>query len=107
MGGNFIYGSTSHGGPTEAGTLFRINTDGSGFATFNSLTNLGGGGAPVSAPTLSGNLLYGTTYGGGSSNSGTVFSINVDGTGLTKLYSFNGGNDGAYPSRLLKTSDFV
>ena len=88
VSGNVIYGSTSRGGPAGVGTVFRMNTDGSGFAAFASLT---------SALVLSNNVLYGTTYGGGSSNNGTVFSMHVDGTGLTVLYSFSGGTDGAHP----------
>src|SRR5437867_2898822 len=47
---------------------------------------------------LSGNTLYGTAAGGGSSGNGTVFKVNTDGTGFTNLYSFTGGNDGADPT---------
>ena len=96
LSGNVIYGSTTYGGPTSDGTLFRINTDGSGFATFYSLTNIVGG-VPQGALALSSNILYGTTIGGGSSSNGTVFSINIDGTGLATLYSFTAGTDGAQP----------
>jgi uncharacterized repeat protein (TIGR03803 family) len=105
VSGTMLYGSTLSGGFTGDGTLFRINTDGSGFATFYSLTNLGGGGP--NAPALSGNVLYGTTYSGGTSNNGTVFRINVDGTGLRALYSFTGGTDGAYPKAGLLLSSNV
>jgi uncharacterized repeat protein (TIGR03803 family) len=45
---------------------------------------------------LSGNTLYGTAFGGGSSGNGTVFALNTDGTGFTNLHSFN-GSDGANP----------
>ncbi len=43
--------------------------------------------------------LYGTTYEGGSSNSGTVFRLVRSGSGwvLAPLYSFAGGSDGACP----------
>ncbi|MBV8197178.1 MAG: hypothetical protein JO263_03510 [Candidatus Eremiobacteraeota bacterium] len=40
--------------------------------------------------------LYGTTYGGGATGYGTVFSITPSGT-ETVLYSFTGGQDGAHP----------
>ena len=92
VSGNVIYGQAYGGGPAQVGTVFRMNTDGSGFATFDNLTN-----GPPSALVLSNNVLYGTTAYGGSSNNGTVFSIHVDGTGLTELYSFTGGTDGANP----------
>ncbi len=39
---------------------------------------------------------YGTTRGGGTFNSGTVFRVNSDGT-YTNLYSFGGSPDGATP----------
>jgi uncharacterized repeat protein (TIGR03803 family) len=39
---------------------------------------------------------YGTTRVGGTANVGTVFKVASDGT-ETVLYSFQGGNDGAYP----------
>ena len=83
---NVIYGSTFAGGLAGGGTVFRINTDGSGFATFDSLTNLAGS-APQGALALSGNVLYGTTPSGGGFSNGTVFRIDIDGTGLTALYS--------------------
>ena len=42
--------------------------------------------------------LYGTTYGGGASNFGTVFSVTTSGT-QTIVYSFKGGTtDGANPT---------
>jgi uncharacterized repeat protein (TIGR03803 family) len=39
---------------------------------------------------------YGTTYFGGARGGGSVFKITPDGT-LTTLYSFTGGDNGAYP----------
>ena len=44
--------------------------------------------------------LYGTTVGGGVDNPGTIFKLAPSSTGWTEtvLYSFTGGNDGAYPS---------
>src|SRR5262249_8436658 len=42
--------------------------------------------------------LYGVVSFGGTSKSGSVFAINVDGTGFTNLYNFTGGNDGYAPS---------
>jgi uncharacterized repeat protein (TIGR03803 family) len=45
---------------------------------------------------LSSGTLYGTTYGGGSSSQGTVFKVNMDGTGFAVLKNFT-GRDGQYP----------
>jgi uncharacterized repeat protein (TIGR03803 family) len=46
---------------------------------------------------VSGDTLYGTTVTGGSSASGTVFSVSTSGTNFTTLYNFTGGDDGAIP----------
>jgi uncharacterized repeat protein (TIGR03803 family) len=40
--------------------------------------------------------LYGTTLRGGSSDDGTVYELEADGT-LTLLYSFTNQSDGEYP----------
>ncbi len=53
------------------------------------------GSTPISDLVKDGNLLYGTSGGGGSYKKGTVFSISPDGSNLTVLYSFKGGKDGS------------
>jgi uncharacterized repeat protein (TIGR03803 family) len=68
--------------------------------TFNGLD-----GAAPSSLVLSGNTLCGTTEGGsGTSSNGTVFTVNVDGTGFTILHIFQ-GPDGALPYAGLVLSD--
>jgi len=42
----------------------------------------------------SGGTLYGTASQGGSSARGTIFSININGTGFTNLHNFNGSDGG-------------
>src|SRR5439155_24173258 len=63
------------------------------------------GSGPFGALVLAGNTLYGTTVRGGSSNNGTVFAVNTDGTAFTNLHSFTGGSDGANPYAALTLSD--
>ena len=46
---------------------------------------------------LNGTTLYGTTQTGGSKNNGTVFQINTDGTGYTRIYDFQNGTDAKNP----------
>ncbi len=56
------------------------------------------GANPVADLLLWSNVLYGTTYYGGSASNGTVFKVNVDGTGFQSLHSFitsNGINPAA------------
>jgi hypothetical protein len=59
------------------GTVFAVNTDGTGFTTLHSFTDTSGGantnsdgGVPGCTLVLSGNTLYGTAAGGGSSERG-------------------------------------
>src|SRR5579859_2478883 len=47
------------------------------------------GGNPYSTMVISGNTLYGTTAGGGTSGLGTIFKINTDGTGFTNIFTFS------------------
>ena len=73
-------------------TVFKVNTDGTGFTNLYSFTGDSDGGSPAEL-ILSGNTLYGLAE-GGSSGHGSLFAINTDGSGFTNLYSFTGGSDG-------------
>jgi uncharacterized repeat protein (TIGR03803 family) len=93
VSGNKIYGTTVHGGISSLGTVFAINTDGTGFTNLynNFISSFINGGDPSSV-ILSGGNLYGTTAVGGNGGGGTVFAVNTNGTGFTNLYSnFNTG----------------
>jgi uncharacterized repeat protein (TIGR03803 family) len=57
------------------GTVFQLNTNGTGFTTLYNLTNGTDGSAPLGGVILSGNTLYGTTSEGGASDSGTLYSL--------------------------------
>ena len=84
---NTLYGTTYFSGVSGPGTIFAINTDGTGFTNLHNFTG-GDGANPYGGIILSGNILYGTTTSGGVSGRGTVFAIHTDGTGFTNLYSF-------------------
>jgi uncharacterized repeat protein (TIGR03803 family) len=108
--GNF-YGTTSGGGASDAGTVFKITP--SGMLTtrysFCGQTGCGDGAEPEAAllQATDGNF-YGTTYLGGANTSGTVFKINPSGA-LSTLYSFcsqSGCADGSKPpAPLVQASD--
>jgi len=89
ISGNTLYGTAENGGSGGHGTVFKINTDGSGFATIYSFTSYtsgtnSDGATPAASLVLSGNTLYGTASVGGSHYSvGTIFKVNTDGTGFT------------------------
>ena len=92
-----LYGMTRVGGNANDGTIFSVNTDGSGFSTLYSFTGGATGGAnPNGSLTLDGSILVGTTKAGGNANDGTVFEINLDGSGFSILHNFT-GLDGANP----------
>jgi uncharacterized repeat protein (TIGR03803 family) len=99
LSGNTLYGTTEHGGFYANGTVFAINTDGSGFTNLYNFSATASDSAgystnsdgtePSAGLVLSGSTLYGTTSGGGSFGGGTVFAIQTDGTGFTNLYNFS------------------
>jgi uncharacterized repeat protein (TIGR03803 family) len=74
VSGNILYGTTLNGGNSDAGTVFGLKTDGSGFVTVHWFTNSTDGAGPIGL-CLSANVLYGTAFFGGPSRDGTIFSI--------------------------------
>ncbi len=102
-----LYGTTSNGGTGDfgygAGTVFELTPSADGQWTETVLYNFQGGddgGGPGSELLLDakGNL-YGTTYGGGASQDGTIFELSPSGGGAwaeATLHSFS-GLDGANP----------
>jgi uncharacterized repeat protein (TIGR03803 family) len=107
LSGNALYGAAEEGGSGGAGTVFKINTDGTSFTNIHSfsmisynpysggLTNVDGS-EPWATLALSGNTIYGTTVYGGTNGQGAVFRINTDGTAFTNLHNFV-FNDGRNP----------
>jgi uncharacterized repeat protein (TIGR03803 family) len=86
-----LYGTTSQGGTYQAGTVFRLSTNGTGYAVLYTFHGAGGDGRNPNAGLIQGNdgALYGTTYGGGTGGYGTVFKLNPDGSGYAILHSFS------------------
>jgi len=105
LSGERLYGTASFGGTNGEGTVYAINTNGTGFTVLHSFSrtrfNTNSDGTGPQGLVLSGNTLYGTAQIGGSSGNGTVFALNTDGTGFTNLYSFTGDNDGSRPNPVI------
>jgi uncharacterized repeat protein (TIGR03803 family) len=115
LSGNTLYGTASDGGSNGNGTVFAVNTDGTGFTNFYNFSAgimvqapYPGGFYPVNSDganpsgelILSGNTLYGTTSDEGTMDYGTVFEVNTDGTSFTNLHNFN-GYDGFSPNCII------
>ncbi len=98
VSGNLLYGTTLNGGSNGDGAVFVATLDGTVVKTLYSFTNGADGANPAGSLTLSGGTLFGTAKNGGHSYSGTIFSIETNGTGFTNLYTFTNGMDGAYPT---------
>ncbi len=96
--GGTLYGAATYGGTNGTGTIFAINTNGTGYTvlhTFSPTVNIGNstytnseGAYPVSGLTLSDGILYGTTYFGGTNGGGTVFALSTNGGTVTVLHAF-------------------
>jgi uncharacterized repeat protein (TIGR03803 family) len=97
---NTLYGTTCYGGTNDMGVVFKINTDGTDFTGLANFDGTAHGQNPYSTLTEQDNILYGTAIGGGVNGLGTIFKINTDGTGFTKLSDFDGTNHGSYPYSL-------
>jgi uncharacterized repeat protein (TIGR03803 family) len=96
--GNF-YGTTSAGGNSGAGTVFKITKAGKMVVLYN-FTGGAEGGSPQASLLLKGSTLYGTTSSGGAFGNGVVFKMS--GKGVERvLYSFKGGTDGSSPQASL------
>ena len=84
--GSTLYGMCRSGGTFGGGTIFKINTDGTGYTILHNFNNEGN---PFGSLLLSGTTLYGVTvtvYHDRIANK--LFKINNDGSGYAILYSF-------------------
>lgn len=107
-----IYGTASSDGPAPVGadgTVYKLNTDGSGFTVIAALTNYhpDPGSHPAALVQAPDGTLYGAAESGGSIfGGGTIFSLQTDGSGLQSFHDFqNGAYDGMTPWGLLLARD--
>jgi uncharacterized repeat protein (TIGR03803 family) len=91
LSGNTLYGTAYYGGSSGDGTVFALNTNGTGFRIVHGFAFGSDGSNPEAGLILSGNTLYGTAVNGGSWSAGTVFAVNTSGFGFTNLHNFTGG----------------
>jgi uncharacterized repeat protein (TIGR03803 family) len=85
--GTTLYATTAQGGAYGDGTVFSVNTDGSGFTLLHQFTGADGSDPKALVAGLHG-VVYGVAEGGGANGDGALFS--VTGTGVyTDLHDFN------------------
>ncbi|MEY4918573.1 MAG: hypothetical protein RL616_2486, partial [Verrucomicrobiota bacterium] len=92
---NKIFGTTFAGGFGGRGTIFSIQTNGSGFAVLHHFTTTDSvtatntdGASPTASLLLSSNVLYGTASAGGAGAAGTVFALNLSNLQFTTIRNF-------------------
>ena len=95
-----VYGTTSGGGASGAGTVFRVDRSGHETVLY-SFTGGADGGYPFTGVVqdFAGNL-YGTTVAGGAYGQGVVFKLDTR-RHETVLYTFTGGTDGGSPNNVI------
>jgi uncharacterized repeat protein (TIGR03803 family) len=105
-----FYGVASGGGTNGVGTIFAFDPVGRVFSVMHNFED-SNGDTPAGAMILGlDTRLYGTTaFGGTTSNGnkstlGTIFSIARDGTGFSKLHSFDNSQGSNPRGRLLQTN---
>jgi uncharacterized repeat protein (TIGR03803 family) len=97
--GRELYGTTTEGGTSDKGTVFKVDADRTGPGTerrLHSFTGNPDGAGPIAELTLLDGNLYGTTEKGGADDHGCVFEMPLDGVERV-LYSFKGKPDGSDP----------
>src|SRR5579864_408333 len=98
-GGGNLYGTTSAGGASNNGTVFKLNIMGEVVLySFCPKTNCADGAFPIAGLLRDkAGILYGTTSGGGTSGQGVVFKLAMSGK-ESVLHRFAGNlKDGANP----------
>lgn len=101
-----LYGGALSSGAGGAGTIFRMNRDGTGYTVLRALSSASDGREP--GPGLTEGIdgrFYGATTFGGAHDMGTIFRLNADGGGFTVLRHI-ASNEGARPyGKLIMASD--
>lgn len=101
--GSVLYGTTTEGGANDLGTLFSVNSNGTGYAVLHTFAGGAGDGSRPEFGSLvfDGTRFFGMTSAGGANNLGVVFSYDTTAppaTAFSLLHSFAGGAaDGASP----------
>jgi uncharacterized repeat protein (TIGR03803 family) len=91
-----LYGTTYGGGASSDGTVFELAAGSGTITTLASFDGSNGANPRAGLAMDTGGNLYGTTFGGGASDKGTVFELAAGSGTITTLASFD-GTDGTGP----------
>ena len=103
-----LYGTAEFGGVAGVGTIFKLNTNGTGFTTLHTFAAGTDGGNPYAALIQPHDgTLYGTTFylSSQGSQTGTIFRLDPGSGQFETLYTFTGGFDGQNPTGTLAQID--
>ena len=89
-----LYGSTGFGDVDGNGYLFSMDTTGTNFTVLRNLSNADGGSPWTGMIQASDGLIYGGTQIGGPGGGGTLFKMNLDGSGFTVVKTFDINTEG-------------
>ena len=96
--GTTLYGTAAYGGASDGGVVFSVPIGGGPDTVLHAFAGgVDDGLRPYSSLTQSSGTLYGTTWAGGGSSVGVVFSESTGGGSDSILHSFAGGADGTQP----------
>jgi uncharacterized repeat protein (TIGR03803 family) len=92
-----LYGTTQSGGTSNAGVVYKVETNGVETVLYTFTGGADGGGPYAGVISDPAGNLYGTTFAGGASGQGVVYKLDSAGT-ETVLYTFTGLTDGGQPN---------
>ena len=102
--GSTLYGACMSGGLFLEGSLFRVNTNGSGYELIHPFSGERGDGDSPSGVLFHDGVIYGTTENGGIYGFGTVYRVDPNGGDYRVLHHFN-GDEGDSPNGELLVLD--
>jgi uncharacterized repeat protein (TIGR03803 family) len=105
LSAGYLYGIGYFGGASGYGGVFRIHTDGTGYELLHSFDLNIDGSYPFSSAVVSNGKLYGTTTFGGSSNYGTIYSMDISGMNFTVLRDLAPGDVQSLQHGIIVSSD--
>ncbi|MDD2769202.1 MAG: hypothetical protein PHT19_10740, partial [Methylococcus sp.] len=100
-----LYGTTFQGGNSDAGTVYALAPDGSGYTVLHSFDGANGSSPQAGLIQGADGRMYGTASEGGSSNAGAVYALAADGRGYSVLHSFDGDNGSSPQAGLVQGTD--